>query len=205
MFFVVCSFLSILTLISGKVYPCEDTILEIGIYVMQNMIFATVMESAGQVKMSIGFIMNRVSTFEGLSARDMELLKPSLEKFSCLAGTTVIKQGSPVDFLYLVLSGKVEVSFKPYDGNPITVTHVGAGGLFGWSAVVGSEKYTSSIIAIEDLVAVRIHGNKLRRLCVEQPESGRLILEHLANTVSSRWKDAREQVKSMLSNGMKNI
>ena len=155
--------------------------------------------------MSIGFTMNQVSTFEGLNAHDMELLKPSLEQFSCPAGTTVIKQGSPVDFLYLVLSGKVEVSFKPYDGNPITVTHVEAGGLFGWSAVVGSEKYTSSIIAIEDLKAVRIHGSKLRKLCVEQPESGRVILEHLASTVSSRWKDAHEQVKSILSNGMKSV
>ena len=135
----------------------------------------------------------------------MELLQPSFEQFSCPAGTTVITQGSTADFLYLVLSGKAEVSFKPYDGNPITVTHVEKGGLFGWSAVVGSEKYTSSIIAIEDLETVRIHGNQLRKLCVEHPESGRLILEHLANTVSSRWKDAHEQVKSILSNGMKSV
>jgi len=148
--------------------------------------------------------MNRISIFEGLSDRDMELLKPSFEQFSCPAGTMVIKQGSPADFLYLILSGKVEISFKPYDGSPITVTHVEAGGLFGWSAVVGSEKYTSSITAIEDLEAVRIHGSELRRLCVEHPESGRAILEYLANTVSSRWKDAREQVKSILSSGMKN-
>lgn len=134
----------------------------------------------------------------------MELLKPLFEQFSCSAGTTVIKQGAPVDYLYLVLDGKVEISFKPYDGHPITITHVGRGGLFGWSAVVGSEKYTSTIIAIEDLETVRIHGNELRKLCIEHPESGRAILEHLANTVSSRWKDAHEQVKSILLSGMKN-
>lgn len=133
----------------------------------------------------------------------MELLKPLFEQFSCQAGTTVIQQGAPVDYLYLILSGKVEVSFKPYDGQPITVTHVEKDGLFGWSAVVGSEKYTSSIIAIKDLEAVRLRGSELRKLCVEHPESGKAILEHLANTVSSRWKDAHEQVKSILSSGMK--
>ncbi len=147
--------------------------------------------------------MMRISIFEGLSDRDMELLKPLFEPYSCPAGTTVIKQGAPVDYLYLLLSGKVEISYKPYDGNPITVTHMGAGGLFGWSAVVGSEKYTSSILAIEDLVAERIHGNELRKLCTDHPESGRAILEYLANTVSSRWKDASEQVRSILSSGMK--
>jgi CRP/FNR family cyclic AMP-dependent transcriptional regulator len=132
----------------------------------------------------------------------MELLKSLFEQFSCSAGTTVIKQGAPVDYLYLVLSGSVEISFKPYDGHLITITHVRQGGLFGWSAVVGSEKYTSSIIAIEDLETVRIHGDELRKLCMEHPESGRAILGYLANTVSSRWKDAHEQVKSIISSGI---
>jgi len=147
--------------------------------------------------------LKRVSIFAGLSDGDMELLKPLFEQFSCPVGTTVIKQGEPADYLYLVLGGKVEVSFKPYDGNSITVSHVKVGGLFGWSAVVGSEKYTSSIVASENLEAVRIRGSELRKLCVEHPESGKAILEHLANTVSTRWKDAHEQVKSMLSSAMK--
>jgi len=133
----------------------------------------------------------------------MDLLKPLFEQYSCPAGTTVIKQGAAVDYLYLVLSGKADISFKPYDGHAITIAHVEAGGLFGWSAVVGSEKYTSSIVAIKHLEAVRIHGNELRKLCVDHPEAGAAILEHLANTVSSRWKDAHEQVKSIISNGIK--
>ena len=133
----------------------------------------------------------------------MDLLTPMFEQYSCPAGTVVIEQGSPVDYLYLILSGIVEVSFKPYDGSPITVTHVEKDGLFGWSAVVGSEKYTSSIIAIEDMEAVRIRGSELRKLCAEHPESGKAILERLANTVSSRWKDAHEQVRSIISSGMK--
>jgi CRP-like cAMP-binding protein len=147
--------------------------------------------------------LNRLSTFDGLNEEYMELLAPLFEPFSCRAGTTVLKQGTQADYLYVVLHGKVEVSFKPYDGAPITVSHVGGGGLFGWSAVVGSDKYTSSTIAIEDLDAMRIRGNELRKLCVDHPEAGKAILEQLANSVSSRWKDAHEQVKSILANGMK--
>lgn len=133
----------------------------------------------------------------------MELLRPLFEPFSCAAGTTVIQQGLPADYLYLITSGKAEVSYKPYDGVSITVTHVENGGLFGWSAVVGSEKYTSSAVAIEPLEAVRIRGSSLRTLCREHPEAGKDILRSLANSVSGRWKDANEQVKAILLEGIK--
>ena len=134
----------------------------------------------------------------------MDLLKPLFEPFSCSAGVTVLQQGAPANYLYLVISGAVEMAYKPYDGVSITISHVEKDGVFGWSAVVGSEKYTSSAIAIENIEALRIRGSELRKLCVEHPDAGKEILERLANSVSSRWKDANEQVKSILSQGMQN-
>ena len=133
----------------------------------------------------------------------MDLLKPLFEPFSCNAGVTVLQQGTPAEYLYLVISGAVEMTYKPYDGTLITISHVEKDGLFGWSAVVGSEKYTSSAIAIENLETMRIRGSELRKLCVDHPEAGKEILERLASSVSSRWKDAQAQVKSILEQGMK--
>lgn len=142
--------------------------------------------------------------FKDLDEKYMDLLKPLFEPFSCNAGVTVLQQGTPADYLYLVISGKVEMTYKPYDGVLITISHVEKDGLFGWSAVVGSEAYTSSAIAIENLETMRIRGSELRRVCVEHPEAGKDILERLASSVSSRWQDANEQVKSILTQGMQN-
>ena len=118
------------------------------------------------------------------------------------SGATVVQQGQPADYLYLIVDGKAQVTYKPYDGAPITVAHVEKYGVFGWSAVVGSRTYTSSVTAIEDLDTFRIKGNQLRKLCVEHPEIGKEILERIANVVSSRWKNSHEQVKAILVNGM---
>jgi CRP-like cAMP-binding protein len=148
--------------------------------------------------------LNLVPAFEDLDDEYMDLLKPLFEPFSCHAGSIVLQQGAPADYLYLVLNGQVEMSFKPHDGTWITISHVEKGGWFGWSAVVGSEKYTSSAIAIEDLETIRIHGNELRKLCVEQPEAGKVVLERLADNVSLRWKDAHKQVQAILTQGLKN-
>jgi CRP-like cAMP-binding protein len=146
-----------------------------------------------------------LSIFNDLELSYADLLEPLFEPYSCPAGTVVLQQGKPADYFYLIISGGAEVSYKPYDGNPITVTHVEKGGLFGWSAVVGSEYYTSSTIAIEPLETVRVRGSKLRKFCTDHPEAGKELLERLANSVSWRWKDAKEQVKSILAQGMREL
>lgn len=146
--------------------------------------------------------MKRVTIFQELNENQITLLQPLFEPFSCQVGTVILQQGAPADALYLVIRGAVEMSFKPYDGNPITVSHVEKGGLFGWSAVIGSERYTSSAIAIEDVEAFRIRGDELRKFCLEHPEAGGDILERLADGVAFRWKNAHEQIKSLIFQGM---
>ena len=140
--------------------------------------------------------------FKGVKEEYITLLQPLFERFSCPAGTMVIEQGEAADFLYLVENGMVEIFYKPYDNEVITITHVEAGGLFGWSALIGSTKYTSSGVAINELSALRIRGLDLRKLCQESPEAGKVILDRLAGAVSSRWKDAHEQVRSILESGL---
>lgn len=146
--------------------------------------------------------MHRLAIFKELDEDLIDLLSPLFEEFSCRPGTVIFRQGDQAEFLYVMIDGKVDMSFKPYDGIPITVSHVGRGGLFGWSAVVGSDKYTSTAVAIGDVEAFRVHGSDLRRFCREHPTEGKDILERLADGVSSRWKDAHKQVQSILLQGM---
>ena len=146
--------------------------------------------------------MNQVTFFVDLDENHMNLLRSLFEPYSCQAGTVILQQDAPAEFLYLVISGTVEMSYKPYDGNPITVSHVEKDGLFGWSAVVGSEKYTSSAIAIGNVETFRVRGSELRKFCIEHPEAGKVVLERLADGVSSRWKDAHQQIKSLLVQGI---
>lgn len=149
------------------------------------------------------FDIYRLPIFANLREEHLKPLESLIEPVSYEAGEEVVCQGLPADYFYIIVKGKVQISFKPYDGSPITVTHVEAGGLFGWSAVIGSEKYTSSGIVVEPLDAIRIRGDELRRLTRENPEAGQEILNSLADTISTRWKDAREQVKLILEHGMR--
>lgn len=147
--------------------------------------------------------LRHISFFQDFTTEQLKLLQPVFESYQCPPGTAIIREGEPAEYLYIILRGKVKVQYKPYDGSLITLTHLKEGDVFGWSAVIGSSTYTSSIVSEEEIDAIRVRGDDLRQICLQEPETGREVLDRLAQMVSSRWWNAREQVNSMLSEGMK--
>ena len=136
---------------------------------------------------------------KGLSRSQLGLLAPLMESYTCPAGAVVFEQGDPATFLFLIVSGSVEIRYKPYDGPRMTLTHLHAGDVFGWSSVVGSRSYASAVHAESELQAIRIHGEDLRQLCDSHPRVGAVIVEKLADVVTPRWKNAKAQIQVMLT------
>ena len=101
--------------------------------------------------------------------------------------------------MYFIVHGNVAIHYKPYDGPPLVLTRLHEGDVFGWSAVVGSHFYTSSIVSESQVEALRIRGSHFISLIREHPETGRIILDRLARAVSPRWKNAHEQVELLLN------
>lgn len=135
-----------------------------------------------------------------LPQQQFDLLMPLLKSITVSPQTMVFEQGDQAEYLYLISSGTVSIQYKPYDGPKITLTHLHAGDVFGWSSVVGGETYTSSAVSEDTVEVIRIRGTELQELCKEHYIAGCMILEKLAEVVSPRWKDAKDQVRNMLQN-----
>jgi len=140
-----------------------------------------------------------VPLFKDLDENTLELLEPLFEPYSCTAETVIFEQGQIAHYLYLLLDGAVEILYKPYDGPPLTITNLGEGTIFGWSAAIGNAVYTSGAVCKEDCHTVRISSRDLHKLCAKEPEAGRIILNLLADSVSSRWDDAQSQIQVLLN------
>ncbi|MBK7317838.1 hypothetical protein [Candidatus Villigracilis affinis] len=50
-----------------------------------------------------------------------------------------------------------------------------------------------------EIETIRIRGSHLLALVRDHPETGKIIMDRLANVVSSRWKNARTQVQALLN------
>jgi len=147
---------------------------------------------------SSGSIVSDNAFISGLTAEEYGLVARLFEPFEAPAHTVVVRQGEKASYLYLIESGRVSVRYKPYDGPIITLTHLQAGDIFGWSAVIGHDFYTSDVVSTTPFKARRLRGRDLRRLCSDQPAVGGRILEKLAGVVSPRWVHARRQIQGLL-------
>jgi CRP-like cAMP-binding protein len=146
--------------------------------------------------------LNSLPLFEGLAEADLGLLATLVQREECAQGTVVFEQGARANKLYIVIAGKVEVRFKPEDGELLTVASLERGGVFGWSAALGRRRYTSGAVTVEDSRLLSIKGDKLRELCESNPQTGVVILERLAGVIAERLRSTHKHVVAMLHQGM---
>lgn len=144
----------------------------------------------------------KLALFEGLNQEDVDLLVDLFVRETFGSEEIIFPQGGLADRLFILVSGEVAIRFKPHDGEELVVTVISPGEVFGWSAALGRESYTSCACATTTSEAISIRGSDLRRLCQEHPQTGVVILERLAGVIAQRLRNTHEHVIEMLRNGM---
>lgn len=149
-------------------------------------------------------VFDRLPLFSGLSPDQRRVLKPLFVPCDCYGDVVLFEQGENAEYLYLVVVGEIVIQYKPDDGHPIMVSRVKPGGVVGWSAALGNRVYTSAAICTRYTQMLRIRGSDLRELCEQNPETGILILERLAEIIAERLRNTHEQVIALLKEGLSN-
>ena len=149
-------------------------------------------------------LLNRFALIEGFTEDQINLLHPLIDDVTFEANQRIFDQGDQATFLYFVLEGKVSIRFNPEDGPVLSVAELDEGDVFGWSAAMGSECYTSSDVCTERGIFVQMKGEELKNLCQEHPKTGILILNRLAGVIAQRLRGTHEKVVDLLHQGLNN-
>jgi CRP/FNR family transcriptional regulator, cyclic AMP receptor protein len=144
----------------------------------------------------------QLALFQGFAPAQLEHLTPMLKYEHFQTGETIFEQGKAADHLFILISGEVVVRYKPYDGPPLTVARIRPGGVFGWSAAMMREIYSSGAQAAADCDVYRISGCQLRTLCEKNPETGTLLVNRLASVIAERLKNTHTHIVNILTEGM---
>lgn len=140
--------------------------------------------------------------FQGLSPSDLNLLTKRFDLVTFPANHIVFEQGDRAERLYVLISGRVAIRFKPDDGEVLNVTEIEENGVFGWSAALGRRVYTSCALCLEECEALYVRGDELRKLCETHPKTGVIILERLAEVIAERLRSTHAQVVELLRLGI---
>lgn len=101
--------------------------------------------------------------FERLSPAEMEPVKQAMEERSFTTGQTIFKEGDAGDGIYLVKSGKVEISVVVGgQGERKVFAREGQGALFGEMAVIDNQPRSASATACEETVVYFLPREKLQ-------------------------------------------
>lgn len=144
----------------------------------------------------------QVPFFHGLTAEQLDLLRPLFTPIDCYSGTLLFEQGDLAQYLYLVVVGEVNVRYKPDDGPEIVVARVKPGGILGWSSALGNRVYTSGAICTSYSQLLRVRGKDLRDLCARNPETGVVVLDRLAQVIAERLRSTHDEVMRLLELGL---
>lgn len=149
-----------------------------------------------------GDLFTRVSIFQDLTEEQLAYLRPHFNNMTLSPDTIIFEQGAPAEFFYIIVEGEVLISFKPDDGPRMTVGCIHPGGVFGWSAAIGTRVYTSAAITIEPTTILRIRNTNLRSV-LRSRIVGKIFKERIAGSMVERAYGTRAQIMAMLEQGLK--
>ncbi len=107
----------------------------------------------------------------------------------CPKGECLFLLGDHADRLYVMLSGKVELTFPiSFDGvvRDVPVELKTAGSALGWSALVRPHRFTLSARAAETSELAAFMRQDLLRVFEAEPRIGCVVMRHVAEVVGRR-------------------
>src|SRR6266513_1936853 len=114
-------------------------------------------------------------------------LEPHLETVQFRRGSCLMREGSPGDACYFIVSGeaRVEVERPDFDSDGV-VSYMGPGTVCGEFGLLDGSPRSASVYAHTDVVARRLSADALRELCDRDPPAGIMMLRWLARGAASK-------------------
>jgi CRP/FNR family transcriptional regulator len=138
----------------------------------------------------VAALLARVPAFEQLGPAELRAVADVAVPRSFPAGEAVFREGDASNTCYIVREGHARAIREHADGRQITLASFGPGEIFGELAMFDDERRSATVEAIDDLEALAILGNDMRRLMADHAE----IAVKLAVSLVRRLRNANERL-----------
>ena len=136
----------------------------------------------GSVVRERATLLSTVPLFADLSKRHLRQLSKLASETNVRSGGYIVQAGQPGRAFYVILEGRAKV-VRGVGPSGRRVATLGPGDFFGELALLDGGPRTASVIAEDDLVAVRVPRSAFRRMLRAEADVAIKLLENLASIV----------------------
>ncbi len=135
----------------------------------------------------------------GLSPEALLSLARLARRYQVPAGTTLLAEGEPVRELGIVLRGRVSIRTLVPERGMVTILTVEPGDIFAKSALVPPYRSTASVVALQDLDAIALDGQRLRAALAADCGLAAALYPRLVQAISRRLDATRLQLLDLFA------
>ncbi len=130
--------------------------------------------------------LRRLSLMAGLGSEQLREIAQHMQAEKIAAGQTIYTRGTPGVALYLIEQGQVALRMPGLD-QPVAV--VGAGEVFGESALLDGEPHSTDVAAVTDVAAWTLSRSDFEKLILRYPT----LALNLTRMLSHRLRETNER------------
>jgi CRP/FNR family transcriptional regulator len=138
------------------------------------------------------------SLFSDIDIEGLEKLSKIVKKFSLKKGEQLFKEKDDTRGVFLLHSGKVEISRVTADGWRQTLTVVTPGDFFGELSILERRHHVASAVAVEDAELFLIPKEEFDRLMEQDTRLACYILKKIAMEMSKKLRRTTDKFLSAL-------
>jgi CRP-like cAMP-binding protein len=138
------------------------------------------------------------SLFSDIDGEGLERLSKIVKKVTLKKGEYLFKEKDDTRGVYLLHSGKVEISRVTADGWRQTLTVVTPGDFFGELSILEKRSHVASAVAVEDSELFLIPREEFERLMDEDLKLACYILKKIALEMSKKLRRTTDKFLSAL-------
>lgn len=135
--------------------------------------------------------------FDRLSNEHFSTVKSHASRVQMKAGQTLFFQRDPGDALYIMESGRAEVSVTAPSGKKLTLNMLQGGDVFGEIAALDGGPRTATVSIVEDAILLYLKRGNLVQLLTKEPGIAIELIEILCDRL--RWVSQQVEDLALLS------
>ncbi|KPA17846.1 Cyclic nucleotide-binding domain protein [Candidatus Magnetomorum sp. HK-1] len=137
--------------------------------------------------------------FQGLMTREIQIILEVSQSIFCSAGQDVLKQAELSMDLFLIISGRLNVSMVYSSMNERRMQKIAvlkSGDIFGEIGFLEGKRRSANITSIDDSLVLKIDGMKLHELFEINQHTGYVMMRNIALVIARRLVDINFQLRN---------